>query len=100
MLKSLYLCRIYQVTLQSTNWSVWCQMAFDEIANLEITTYLGSQMIRGFNQDFQELELLPNPRESVKGFLGCNLFVIFPEACTMLLRCAKMNLETLNSETA
>jgi hypothetical protein len=36
----------------------------------------------------------------VKEFLGSNLFAIFPEARTLLLRWAKINLETLNAETA
>jgi antibiotic biosynthesis monooxygenase (ABM) superfamily enzyme len=52
--KCLYLCSAYQATLRTmdkgTNWSVCCQMAIDEIANLEITTYLGVQTIRGLNQ--------------------------------------------------
>jgi hypothetical protein len=52
----LYLRIVYQVALQSmekgTNWSVCCQMANDEIENLGITTRLGFQTIRGFNQDF------------------------------------------------
>ncbi len=52
--KCLYLCRAYQAALRTmdngTNWSVCCQMAIDEIANLEITTYLGVQTIRGLNQ--------------------------------------------------
>jgi hypothetical protein len=43
----------YQVALQSmdkgTNWGMCCQMAIDEIANLEITTYFGFQTIRVFN---------------------------------------------------
>jgi hypothetical protein len=42
-----------------------------------------------YNQHFRKIELLPNPRASVKGFLGCNLFAIFPEACTMLVRWGK-----------
>ncbi len=75
-------------------------MAIDEIAKLEITTYSGVQTIRGLSQDFRKLDLLPNPRVSVKGFLGSNLFAIFPEARTLLLRWAKTNLETLNAETA
>jgi hypothetical protein len=91
--KCLYLRRAYQAALQymdtGTSWSICCQMAIDEIANLEITTYSGFQTIQVFNQHFRKIELLPNPRASVKGFLGCNLFAIFPEACTMLVRWGK-----------
>jgi hypothetical protein len=102
--KCLYLRRAYQVALRSmdkgTNWSVCCQMAIDEIADLEITTYSGFQTILQFNGHLRKLELLPNPRASLKGFLGSNLFAIFPEARTLLLRWAKINLKTLKSETA
>jgi hypothetical protein len=71
-------------------------MAIDEIVNLKITTYSGVQTIRGLNQDFRKLDLLPDPRASVKGFLDSNMFAIFPEVRTLLLRWAKTNLETLN----
>jgi hypothetical protein len=83
----------YQVALRSmdkgTNWSMCCQMTIDEIANLEMTNYFGFQTIRGFNQYFQKLKLIPNSRASIKSFLGSNLFAIFPEACTMLLHWAR-----------
>jgi hypothetical protein len=101
--KCLYLCRAYQAASRTmdngTNWSVCCQMAIDEIVKLEIMTYSGVQTIQGLNQDFRKLDLLPNPRASVKGFIGSNLFAIFPEARTLLMRWAKINLETLNAET-